>query len=105
MPATTSPAATVAQIRAEFAKVRTMKRNLRLGMYEGRNNGGNYDYALDRAEKAARDLPRALEGALWAEHRLALRISENRDAGQDRPELRARLAATRKSIRDMTPAA
>lgn len=93
--------ATVAQVRKHFAAVRTMNRNVRLGRYDGRNNGGDTRYRLDAAEQMARTLPRELHGLVWAEHRLAERISENRDAGQERPELRARLAADRRRIREL----
>jgi len=93
---------TVADARKEFAAARTKHRNLRLKRYEGRNNGGDATYNLERATALVAGLPRELQGLLWAEHRLAERVSENRDAGQARPELAKRLAGYRRQIRMLT---
>jgi len=95
-------AKTIAAARKEFAAARTKHRNLRLGRYEGRNNGGDSTYNITRATALARECGRELEGLLWAEHRDSERISENRDAGQDRPELRAKVAGYRARIRALT---
>lgn len=88
-----------ADARREFAAVRTMRRNLRLGRYQGRNSGGDSSYKMERAAQAARECGRDLEAMLWNEHRLAERLSENRDAGNPRPELVARLASVRRELR------
>lgn len=88
-----------AEARRLFAKVRSMKRNLRLGLYQGRNGGGDFAGALARAEQLVRELPRDLQGMLWSEHRLADRLSENRDVGQPRPELQARMTRQRRDLR------
>lgn len=95
-------AETVTQVREHFAAVRTMKRNLRLGHYQGRNNGGDYTWREDRAWKLIFTLPRELQGLLTSEHKLALRISENNDLGNKRPELRARLVTIRREIKALT---
>jgi hypothetical protein len=87
-----------AAARKEFAAARTKSRNLRLKRYEGRNNGGDTTRNMELAGKFAREAGRTLEGLLWAEHRLAERVSEARDNGVDRPELRARLAGYRREI-------
>lgn len=97
-PATT--AALLAEARTNFAAVRTMDRNRRLRRYEDRNGGGDTTMRLRRAESAVAGLPRNLQGMVWAEHRLAARLAENRDAGQDRPELRARMSRLRRDLRD-----
>lgn len=95
----------IAAARKEFATARAMARHLRLGHYQGRNNGGDFSRNIATADALTRAMPKNLAGLLWAEHRLALRISENRDMGNDRPELRARLAGYRREIRSLTPAA
>jgi hypothetical protein len=93
---------TVRKIRELQAGIRTMSRNLRLGHYQGRNSGGDSSWKERERDDLLRDLPRSLQGHLTAEHDLAMRVSENRDAGQDRPELRARLTDHRRAIRDLT---
>lgn len=94
---------TVRKARKHFAAARSMRRNLRLRLYQGRNNGGSAnEYHERQGWDLIRDLPRDLEGLLTAEHRLAERISVNRDLGHERPELRARMVDIRRSIRDLT---
>jgi hypothetical protein len=88
------------RIRKHLAASRAMQRNLRLRLYQGRNGGGEgYAYHEAKAEELMAELPRQLQGELRMEHSLALRISEARDSGQQRPELRARLAAHRRTIK------
>lgn len=98
---TTDRRASVAKARKLFAEVRTIERNTRMGRYQGRNSRSTENLLkakVDGAGKAARDAGHSLEGKLWAEHRMAIRVSEARDAGQDRPELKARLKADRREI-------
>lgn len=99
MPAANTTAEHLAAARADFAVARSMHRNLRLKRYEGRNGGGDSTLRIESATAHARELPRALEGLVWAEHRLAERISENNDMGQPRPELRARMTGMRRELR------
>lgn len=99
----TTPAI-VAAAKKAFATCRTMRRNRRLGLYQGRNGGGDgaeasEDYAGHILRRLRGTDAWRLEGMLWAEHKLAERISENRDAGHDRPELRARIKTDRDAIR------
>jgi hypothetical protein len=99
---TTSTSTTVQAIRKHQAAARTMRRNLRLRLYEGRNSGGSAaEYHEAKAAELMAELPRALQGALTSEHGLALRVSEARDLGQERPELRARLATERRRIKSL----
>jgi hypothetical protein len=94
---------TVKKVREHLSTARTMRRNLRLGLYQGRNGGGEgFRWHERQAEELMDDLPRDLQGHLRSEHKLAVRVSEGRDNGQQRPELRARLAAARRRIRDLT---
>jgi hypothetical protein len=93
---------TVRKVRDLNASIRAMARNLRLGLYQGRNGGGDSSYLERQRDDLMTDLPRDLQGHLTAEHDLALRVSEGRDNGQDRPELRARLTDHRRAIRDLT---
>jgi hypothetical protein len=92
--------------RKAATKIRTIDRNLRLGLYQGRNSNITHDalseartiiYKID-AELARRG-ERELAGALIAEHKLAARISQARDDGQDRFELKVRLNAIRRQLR------
>lgn len=92
-------AQTVQEIRKHLAASRTMQRNLRLRVYQGRNSGGDYGWRERQAEELMAELPRELAARLRSEHGLALRISEGRDNGQQRPELRARAAADRREIK------
>lgn len=94
-------AKTVADAREAFASVRTMKRNVRLGRYEGRNNGGDHTFPERRAWELVATLPRQLQGHLTAEHGLAERLSYARDHHQERPELKARLNAHRRLIKEL----
>lgn len=91
-----------ARARSYFAKARTVKRNQRLGRYQGRNSAST-DRELRATLKAARRCQlacdRRVQGLLQAENDLAERVSINRDAGQDRPELRARLNRVRAELR------
>lgn len=90
---------TIMAVREHFAAARAMHRSERLGKYQGRNGGGDSSWHMAEAEHLADTLRRQLRGALWAEHRLAERISENRDADNERPELRARMTRYRREIR------
>lgn len=93
-----------AAARKNFAAARTMHRNLRLGRYQGRNSGGDSAYQMRCAAEAAKAAGRDLEGLLWAEHKLAERVSENADAGERRPELRTRLAGLRRELKEKVAA-
>lgn len=94
---------TIQKIRKHLATSRAMQRNLRLRLYQGRNDGGSgWSWHEERAEELMRELSRDLAARLRSEHGLALRVSEGRDNGQERPELRARLAADRRRIRDLS---
>jgi|1185.fasta_scaffold1169179_2 hypothetical protein len=93
---------TLRLLRKYLSAVRWMARNRRLGRYQGRNNGGDSTYAMTEAERLTKQLPRKLQGLVWAEHRLSARISENRDAGVDRPELKVRLRNLRREIKEQS---
>jgi hypothetical protein len=93
---------TIRWLRALLARIRQAERNSRLGRYEGRNSASTgrwMDSDWERYSTTERRLLRAVRGLLVAEHGLATRISENRDAGIPRPELQARLTATRRRLR------
>lgn len=96
----------VERARKADATLRAMERNVRLARYQGRNGrstGEQMDALQARRDDAVTSLvamgERRLAGALTAEFGLARRMSEARDAGQDRPELRGRLAAARRDLR------
>lgn len=99
---------TVQKIRKALSTARGIERNWRLGLYDGRNSSATtarHERLTADTQAAMAKLPRELRGALHSEHGLASRISENRDMGQDRPELRARIAADRRRIKELTSAA
>jgi hypothetical protein len=88
--------------RKDFSAARTMTRNRRLGRYQGRNGGGDASYHLRSAAAHLSFLSARVQGLLTEEHKLAKRLSENKDVGQNRPELQARLNEVRKQIRSCT---
>lgn len=97
-----SARAQTAAARKALAKVRTIRRNQRLGRYQGRNSASTESLVareLAKAHRATEQLPRQLGSAIWNEHGLATRISLGQDNGQRRPELRERLTAARRVIR------
>ena len=88
--------------RKHLARIRDIERNIRLRRYNGRNSTATHTtLTLHYGKVAALEhgLPKELRGLIWAEHDLAARVSLNRDAGQDRPELRKRLADIRRDIK------
>lgn len=89
----------VKRIRSFQATIRTRDRNSRLGYYQGRNGGGDTSGYRTAVDLLISGLPRRLQGLLTSEHKLAARISENRDAGHERPELATRLLAIRREIK------
>lgn len=93
-------ATTAAQVRKHYSAVRTMMRNTRLGRYEGRNNGGDYTYRQRQGDELLATLPHRLQGLLTHEHKLAIRLGENQDLRQDRPELRDRMTTLRRELRE-----
>lgn len=100
-----TPADIYKAARQHFSTARSMHRNLRLGLYQGRNGGGEgASYHVRRAGELAAQLGHPLEGMLWSEHRLAERISENRDQGTERPELQARMTRKRRELRKLAAA-
>lgn len=101
-PTLDQPATAVRQARNHLAAARTIERNQRLRRYNGRNAGlteSALSHHYGAAAIAESALPRELRGLLWAEHDLAERLSVARDCGQNRPELRKRLAATRRELK------
>jgi hypothetical protein len=103
----------VESYRKAGAKQRTIERNRRLDLYNGRNrtitDNTLYDaidtrYAIETELVHRGERERLLAGWLTAEHQLASRISEARDNGFKRPELRERVNATRAYIRNETSA-
>jgi hypothetical protein len=100
----TSMMTAIQRVRRHHAASRTMQRGLRLRLYQGRNGGGMTYLWHDKDAEAMLAQMEADEGGrselaslLRSEHDLALRVSENRDLGNDRPELKARLAAVRRA--------
>lgn len=101
--------ALVEEARDADRRARTIERNLRLGRYTGRNDRFTYetlDRHLGRRDRMVERLidqhgqsGRWLAGRLTEEFGLARRVSEARDAEQDRPELRDRLAVVQAEIR------
>lgn len=93
---------TTDQARSLLAKVRGVERNYRLGRYQGRN-AHSTEQTRAANETAAWDLvlvlSRRLAGLVTEEHRTASRLSENRDAGVERPELVERLRDLRRELR------
>lgn len=90
----------VSKARASLAALRKLDRTRRVGYQTGRNDAATVRYrAALLAAGTAPELGGEARGALWSEHVLAERVSRARDAGQDRPELRARLAVDRRSVR------
>lgn len=98
MPENTA-ASTVTKVRKLQSSIRTMNRNVRLRRYQGRNSGGDTTYLQGQVDTLLPTLSRQLQGLLTHEHKLAERISENRDQGMDRPELRARMTGLRREIK------
>lgn len=97
-----SQMAQLAQIaRQHLSRARAMQRNLRLDRYQGRNGGGRGAASLEAAaEVITRQLhSHKLQSLIWAEHRLAARLSEARDTRQLRPELKARMTRLRREMR------
>lgn len=90
----------VKRVRKLQSSIRTLNRNVRLHRYEGRNRGGDTTYLQAQVDVLLPTLPRRLQGLLTHEHKLAERISENRDAGHARPELRARMTGLRSEIKE-----
>jgi hypothetical protein len=86
--------------RKDLQVARGLQRGLRLGHYHGRNNGGDSSRRMSSAAAHLAHLPRRLQGLITEEHKLAKRLSENRDADQERPELQRRITAIRKEIRE-----
>lgn len=93
--------ATVKQIRKHFSAARTMKHNSRIGLYQGRNRGGDHTHHETAALKLMADLPRKLQGDLWAEYQIGDRLNQNHEAGVARPELSLRLRNTQRAIREV----
>lgn len=93
---------TATTARDLLRQVRVIERNYRLRRYNGRNA---HSTELERSSREARawaiivGLPRELGGMLTAEHRLAVRIAENREQGVARPELDARMTVLRRELR------
>lgn len=100
--------------RRHLQVARTMSRNLRLGHYQGRNGGGGavsgHEQDAETLLRVILDTPgatkagswqRALYGAVWSDHDLSVRLSENRDNGMERPELRARQTRRRRELRTL----
>lgn len=100
--ATTSPIETA---RKRLAAARVIERNQRLGRYHGRNSVSTERTLrahYDAADVALRGLSRGVVADVWTEHALATRVAMGRENGQQRPELRARLAAVRESLKGAT---
>jgi hypothetical protein len=94
--------ARISYVREHYARARTIERNRRLRRYDGRNGNLTAEALSHHYERAAmheRVLPRELAGLLRSEHGLRLRLSEARDLGQDRPELKKRLKTTAAAIK------
>lgn len=102
----------VAAARKHLATARTQRRRSRLGLYQGRNGGGDgapgHEQAAETLLRVLLDLPdatkagswqRSLYGSVYADHDLSTRLSENRDLGHDRPELMARQTRERRELR------
>lgn len=98
--------ALIETVRTSDAKLAGIERNIRLGRYQGRNSRATEAVATTaerRIDTAIRRLldagEREVVGLLTAEMDLRRRISRSRDEGTDRPELRARLAQVRRSLK------
>jgi hypothetical protein len=98
----------IASARAAAASARTIDRNRRLGRYQGRNSAATdewYHRLVAQMHSDQADLvalggdARLAAGWIKAEDDLARRVSEARDQGQPRPELRARLTGARRTLR------
>ena len=91
--------------RKNFAAARTIERNWRLKRYSGRNSNATTEthaWKLRLAHEAVSRCDRKAQGLLTAEHKLAQRIAMCKDTiSWDRPELVARLRATRAELRQL----
>ena len=93
----------VQRARAHLTSARRIESNRARGLYNGRNASAQDAHLTDLYGRAALELrgtPRHLVGAVWAEHDLAGRLAAARRLEQDRPELRERLAAVRRELRE-----
>lgn len=103
---TTTTAQLVSNLRDALADLRRFESPAAEAQRAGRNSGATSS-AIERkwqrirtAEEALRAAgERDLIGTATAEDKLARRIAEARTLGQERPELKARLAAARRALR------
>lgn len=103
---TINPREQVRLYREASTGLRTIARNRRLGRYTGRNSDATQalvEHLEAQREAAWRALSEAnfriLVGVLVDEDKTALRLSEARDAGQDRVQLQERVKRARAVIR------